>query len=257
MTLGEILSNYSYLFILILIRFSGLFLITPIFSSSVIPVRIKVGLSFTMAIITMPLLAGSHSMPNSEFLILIEVLSELLIALVIGFILLLTFTTIQLAGHFIDMRMGFAIVNVTDPIHGYTMPLMGQFKNILAILLFLAINGHHILINSIHRSFMIIPLGSSTLNYRIYEIVFRYSADIFLLALKMALPIYATLFIADIILGFLTRTIPQLNIFVVGLPLKILVGFILLLFSIHFSFMYIEGLFSDSISYIYKILNLF
>src|SRR5690554_354018 len=221
MTLGDILSNYTYLFVLILIRFSALFIITPIFSSAVIPALVKVGLSFTMAIVSMPLLAGTHSMPSTEYLILIEVLSEFLIGLVIGFIVLLTFTAIQLAGHFIDMRMGFAIVNVTDPIHGYTMPLMGQFKNILAILLFLAINGHHILINSIHRSFILIPPGGVSFNNRIFEIVFRYSAEIFIIAFKIALPVYATLFIVDIILGFLTRTIPQLNIFVVGLPLKI------------------------------------
>lgn len=257
MALGEILSNYTYLFILLLIRFVGLFLITPIFSSRVIPNRVKLGLSFMMAIISMPLLAGTHSMPASDYLILMEVLSELLVGLISGFIVLLTFTAIQLAGHFIDMRMGFAIVNVTDPIHGYTMPLMGQFKNILAILLFLAVNGHHILIRSIHHSFRIIPPGSASLNNKIFEIIFRYSADIFILALRIALPVFATLVIADVILGFLARTIPQLNIFVVGLPLKILVGFIILFVTINFSFMFIEELFSDTFKYISNILDLF
>lgn len=256
MTLGDILSNYTYHFILLLFRFSGLFLITPIFSSRIIPSKIKVGLSFIFALITLPLITGSHALPGHEMMILIEILRELLIGLVIGFMAYLPFAIIQLAGRFIDMRMGFAMVNVADPIHGDTLPLMGQFKNVLVILLFLAINGHHVMIKAIRHSFDIIPLGGAVLTNQSIEVLLRSTADIFVLAFTVVLPVVATLFIADIILGFLARTIPQLNIFVVGLPLKILVGFIMLFLSIGMIINYTTGLFTDMFKNIYRILEL-
>lgn len=256
MTLGDILSNYTYHFILLLFRFSGLFLITPIFSTRIIPSRIKVGLSFLFAFITLPMITGSHPFPIHQMMIVIEIMRELLIGLVIGFIAYLAFAAIQLAGRFIDMRMGFAIVNVADPIHGATLPLMGQFKNVLATLLFLAINGHHIMIKAIRHSFDIIPLGGAVLTNQSIEVLLRSSADIFVLGFKIGLPVVATLFVADIILGFMARTIPQLNIFVVGLPLKILVGFIMLLLSINIVIGYTGNLFNDMFKNVYKILEL-
>ncbi|MFP4661029.1 MAG: flagellar biosynthetic protein FliR [Halanaerobiales bacterium] len=256
MTLGDILSNYTYQFILLLFRYSGLFLITPIFSSRIVPSRIKVGLAFLFAIITLPLIQGTHPFPDQVMMILIEVLRELLIGLVIGFIAFLSFAVVQLAGRFVDMRMGFAIVNVADPIHGDTLPLMGQFKNVLVTLLFLAINGHHIMIRAVSRSFDIIPLGGAVLSNSALQLILRNAGDIFVLAFKVALPVVATLFVADIILGFMARTIPQLNVFVVGLPMKILVGLIVMMLSINIIINYTGDIFNEMFRNVFRILEM-
>lgn len=183
-----------------------------------------------MALVSAPLISNTPVLPANELGIFIGVLRELLVGIIIGFITLLTFAVIQLAGRFVDMRMGFAIVNVADPIHGTTLPLMGQYKNILATLIFLSINGHHILIRAVHDSFLIVPPGSIVLTNRALSLIIRKSSDLFLLAFKVALPVIATLFIVDLILGFMARTMPQLHVFVVGLPIKITLGLVILFF---------------------------
>ncbi|NLM96241.1 MAG: flagellar type III secretion system protein FliR [Halanaerobiaceae bacterium] len=255
MNLADILSNYTYLYLLVFIRFMGLFLLTPVFSSRVVPVRVRVGLAFLMALVSAPLISNTPVLPANELGIFIGVLRELLVGIIIGFITLLTFAVIQLAGRFVDMRMGFAIVNVADPIHGTTLPLMGQYKNILATLIFLSINGHHILIRAVHDSFLIVPPGSIVLTNRALSLIIRKSSDLFLLAFKVALPVIATLFIVDLILGFMARTMPQLHVFVVGLPIKITLGLVILFFSLGTMMRFSAQLFEESFRYIYNLLR--
>lgn len=257
MGLGDILSNYTYLFVLIFVRYVGLFMIAPIFASRVIPVRIRVALAFMIALITIPVMQEVNLVfPESDIIILIQVLKELSVGLIIGFIAYLSFAVVQLAGRFIDVRMGFAIVNTLDPIHGQNMPLMGQYKNIMAILLFLAINGHHILIKTLYHSFEIIPLSNLKMTASGLELILRNTGNIFILAFKIALPVIGAIFIADVILGFMAKTIPQMNIFVVGLPLKILIGFLMLFLSVGITLGYFNNLFDNMFKEIIKILRL-
>jgi len=260
MTLTDILNSHIYLFILILIRYIGLFLMAPFLGSTAIPTRVKIGLAFLLAIVTMPLLVDNClSVPGSVLFVLIDITVELGIGFGLGFISYLPFAAIQLAGRFVDLGMGFAIVNVSDPINGETMPLVGQFKNLLAILIFLAINGHHILIKALYGSFRLIPPGEKVLNINSsgMEYIFRATGDLFVLAFKIALPVIATIFIADIIFGFLTRTIPQLNIFILGLPMKIILSFVVLMFSLYFTILFIGDLFQDMSLELFRLIRLF
>jgi flagellar biosynthesis protein FliR len=259
MDLGVILSNYTYIFILVIIRYAGLFLITPVLGSKIVPSRIKIGVSFFLALITLPLIMELNKekyFPSSIIIILGDIVKELSIGLIIGFLVYLIFAAIQLSGQFIDLRMGFAIVNVMDPIHGVTAPMMGQLENILATLIFLIINGHHFLIRAIYRSFEIIPLGKVDINSNAWQILFRSTGDMFIIAFRIALPIIATLFITDIIFGFLARTIPQINIFIVGLPTKILIGFIIFLLSVNSLIYFYFDLFQEVFNKVIKIISL-
>jgi len=260
MTLTDILNNHIYLFILILIRYIGLFLMAPFLGSTVILSRVKIGLAFLLAIVTIPLLIDTRlSMPGSVLQILIDLIVELGIGFGLGFISYLPFAAIQLAGRFVDLGMGFAIVNVSDPINGVTMPMVGQFKNLLAILIFLAINGHHTLIKALYGSFRLIPPGGKVLSISSsgMEYIFRASGDLFILAFKIALPVIATIFIADIIFGFLSRTIPQLNIFILGLPVKIILSFVVLMFSLYFTILFFNELFQDMSLDLFRLIRLF
>jgi flagellar biosynthetic protein FliR len=258
MDLENILSNYSYIFILVLIRYLGLFLFAPVLGSNVIPIRVKLGLVFFLAVMTVPLFYSSGmSLPSQEVIILRDVLLELGIGFTMGFIANLSFAAIQLAGRFIDLRMGFAIVNVVDPIHGETMPMMAQYKNILAILLFLAMNGHQLLIKTLYQSFEVIPLASGFLSNKGFQFIFRQTGDLFLLAFKIALPVIGTILVADIIFGFLARTIPQINIFIVGLPVKIMLGFVILMLSLHFVIYCFQDLFEKAFRDLINMLKFF
>ena len=234
MSPGYILSNYTYLFLLIMARYLGIFIITPIFSSRVIVNRVKIGFSSLLALITLPIIQQQTQLtfPDHGLLILADILKELSIGFIMGFVVLLMFSAIQLAGQYIDMRMAFRMANVVNPMTNSQTPLIGQFKNIISILVFLAINGHHIIIYNIYKSFSIIPIGKTVYSDQLFQFLFRKMANVFIISLKIALPVIGTIFIVDIILGFLARAVPQMNLFIIGLPVKILVGFIFLILSL-------------------------
>lgn len=224
------INNYVYLFFLIFSRYLGMMMITPIFSSQVILYRIKVLLVVTLSVLTFPILLGSFeaAYPNSNLVLIMELISEAAVGFLMGFLVFLIFSAVQFGGQVVDMLMGYRIANVVDPFSGFNSPVIGQFKNILLTLIFLAVNGHLYLIRLLHESFLIIPPRGVFFTNQLWQFFFRRSADMFVLGLKIALPIAGAIFFLDIVLAFLARTVPQMNLFVVGLPLKILAGLLLL-----------------------------
>ncbi|HOA40599.1 MAG TPA: flagellar biosynthetic protein FliR [Halanaerobiales bacterium] len=247
MDLQNLFSNYTYIFILIMVRYIGLFMVAPIFGSRVIPARVRLALILFLSIITLPLLTNMQGveLPLDLLHIIIAVLGEFAVGLSIGFISYLVFAAIQFAGHYLDFSMGFAMVNVIDPISQAQAPVLGQFKNILAILVFLAVNGHHLLLKALYYSYQLIPIGKVSLSPAFFSYIFSIVSEFYRVAIIISLPVVGTLFVANVVLGFLARTVPQMNIFIIGLPIKILVGFAVLILSLAFSIYYFQELFRD------------
>ncbi len=225
----EILLAGGYTFSLILFRMVGFFILVPILGSGVIPRRVRIGLIIFITAILWPVIdfEGVFEMP----LFPLQLFNEFSRGLMLGFVAMLIFATLQLAGQFLDLRMGFAIVNVMDPLHGRPMPLMGQFKNLMGTLIFLLLDGHHQLLIIFYNSFERAAPGSSLELNRLVPLLMRFAGDVFILAFRVAIPLVLILFIVDVAFGFLARTVPQINIFIVGLPTKILLGFIVLYLS--------------------------
>jgi len=219
-----------YLFFLILSRYLGMMLLTPVFSSQVIFYQAKVLIALSLTIFTFPLVSGMYPAiyPESNLLVIVEIISEVSIGLFMGLTVFLVFSAVQLGGQIIDMRMGFRIANVVDPFSGANSPVIGQLNNIFVTLLFLALNGHLYLVRHLYESFEIIPPGRVNFSSQLWQYFFRRSADMFVLGVKIALPIAGAIFFIDIILAFLARSVPQMNLFVIGLPIKIMAGLILL-----------------------------
>lgn len=220
------LESGGYLLLLIFFRLVGFFLLVPVLGSPVIPVRIRILLVVFLTGILFPVVEGPIEAELDYLLIFI--LSEFARGLMMGFVSMLIFSTLQLSGQFLDLRMGFAIVNVMDPLHGRPIPLLGQFFNTLAILIFLMLDGHHQIIQIFASSFRHVPLGTAFTLNRIFPYLLRLVGNIFILAFQLALPIFIVLFVVDIAFGFLARTVPQINIFIVGLPTKVFLGFLIL-----------------------------
>lgn len=245
-----------YPFLLIMIRCSGFLIITPILGSRVVPNRLKAGLSFFLAFLVFPLLNIRGILPPQDLITLgIEVFNQLVIGFTMGFGVYLFFHIFQLAGQFIDMRMGFALANVANPNYEGQAPLVGQFKDMLAILLFLAWNGHHYLIRLLYESFYVLPLRQSV-SGDFLPVIFRMAGDVFILSFKLALPVLATLFVVDIIFGILARTIPQMHILVIGFPIKILLGIILLMLIIPSFTIFTRNIFSELYGYLEQLLSI-
>lgn len=219
-------------FLLVLCRISAFLVSAPIFSTRNIPAMFKVGIAFFVAVITYMAIHDKSNIPF-DALYLLSVLKEVLVGLLLGFLAYLFFIVAQIAGSFIDMQMGFIMANLIDPLTGTSVPVIGNLKFIIATLLFLTFNGHHYLIQAIMDSYAWVPLDHNLLAQiyagQISEFLVRSFTTTFMLAFQLAAPMVVALFLADTGLGILAKTAPQFNVFVVGFPLKILLGFLLLI----------------------------
>ncbi|MEO3945089.1 flagellar biosynthetic protein FliR [Gorillibacterium sp. CAU 1737] len=219
-------------FLLIFCRITAFFVSVPVFSSRNVPVPFKIGLSFFVTLITYGVVAPTETFPMDPGFVLL-IAKETLVGLMLGFVAYLFFTVVQIAGSFMDMQIGYSLANIIDPMTGTPSPILGNFKYMVGTMLFLSFNGHHALLKGIMGSYNWVPLDNEVFA-RIYhgslnEFFVRSVSQVFGLALQMSAPIVIALFLVDVGLGILARVAPQFNIFVVGIPIKIIVGLLLLI----------------------------
>lgn len=231
-------------FLLIFVRVATFFLIVPIFSYRNVPSLIRTGLAVFIAFAVY--FAQTPEPVPIDGLFLLLVVKEALVGLMIALIAMIMMGAIQTAGGIIDFQMGFAMANVVDPLTGAQSPATGQYLYIFAMLFLLATDGHHLLIDAIYNSYQFIPLTEIVIHFAddgVIAFIARNFAIMFLIAVQLAIPIVASILMLDIALGILARTVPQLNIFNVGFPVKILSGFILLFLVIGVMVFSMEKLF--------------
>ncbi|MDQ0161750.1 flagellar biosynthetic protein FliR [Bacillus alveayuensis] len=248
----SILQQYPA-FLLIFMRIVSFMVTLPLFSYRTIPNRVKIGISFYLALLITVTIEVPAIELNSLYILLI--LKEVTLGLFIGLTAYIVISGVQIAGSFIDFQMGFAIASVIDPQTGVQSPVIGQLFYIFALFFLLSTNAHHLLIEGALNSFEFIPIEKQHLflfEGQVVESLIIAFNKMFIIAFQMAIPIVGSLFLVDVALGILTRTVPQLNVFVVGFPLKIAVSFvmILLLFSALFVVM------RDLIQYMIDFTNL-
>ncbi len=228
----RIMTNYE-IFILILIRMTGLFLISPIFGRRNIPVYAKIGFSLLLSYIVLSSRIMSLEFEIVGWLQLIYyVVKELLVGFIIGFVTTLAFSAVWTAGQILDNQIGFGIINAIDPQNNLQVPLMANFQNLLALLLFFTVDGHHILIQIIFNSYDVVPLGAGIVTDRLSVGMVRLFADSFSLAVRITIPIIAASLLSVIAFGVLARAVPQINIFIVEIPFKIFIGLVVLLVTV-------------------------
>lgn len=225
---------------------TSFFLIAPIFSTRGVPNTFKLGFAFFVAILVVNVTGINLNIAfDSHYLLLI--IKEVLIGLLLGFVAAIFLYALQMAGGLIDLMMGFAIANVIDPQTGAQSPLMGNFKYMFAILILLVTDGHHLLLRGIMNSYFLIPVHQwlPIADGSIAGLLTDFFARSFVISLQIAAPIAASIFLVDVALGLISRTVPQMNMFVVGIPIKILSTFLLLfLFLPGFGFI-LNRLFSE------------
>jgi flagellar biosynthetic protein FliR len=210
--------------VLIFTRVGAILLTAPLFSSGSIPVHVKIGLSFMLAVIVFPLVSVNDILVLPLASLGIAMAGEVLIGVIIGFTARLLFAAVQLAGQLVGFQMGFGIVNVIDPQTSSQVSIIAQFENIITLLIFMAVNAHHWFIMAIAKSFEVVPLLAFSFTNSLMEALVRLSCDMFVVAAKVAAPIIAILLFTSVALGLLARTVPQMNIFIVGFPLKLAIG---------------------------------
>lgn len=231
-------------FLLIFVRMTGLFVVAPIFGRRNIPVYLKIGFSFFTAIVLVNTVALPAPDTYSNILqVGLMIAKEFIVGMTIGFIAYLSFTAVYVAGEIIDMQLGFGVVNVLDPVSNIQVPITSNLYFIMSMLVYLAVNGHHALIKALFDSYTLVPLGTAVFNQTLVSNLLIVFSNIFAIGFKVAAPIIAAILITDIALGTISRMVPQLNVFVIGMPLKIIVGIAVLVVTIPMFLYVLEGLF--------------
>jgi len=222
-------------FLLILMRVGGMMLVAPFFGHRNIPALVKIGFIVIFTLILVPIIPSPAINLDGNILAVSTIAAkEILCGLAMGFAAMVLFLAVQTAGQIIGFQIGFAIVDVIDPSSSQSISVISEFQYIVAILIFLAIDGHHLLINAVVQSFGVVPLGAVTFTPLSADILTRICVEVFAIAIKIGAPVIVTLFLTDVALGIIARTVPQMNVFIVAFPLKIGAGLLMLAASIPF-----------------------
>ncbi|HHX56019.1 MAG TPA: flagellar type III secretion system protein FliR [Clostridiales bacterium] len=215
-------------FFLIFVRISTFVAVAPFFSYKQVPNQVKAGLSLFLAIIIFQMSPEVSIEYQTVLGYAILVVKEAVTGLTLGFFTNISYYILAFAGQVIDMEIGFSMVNELDPTSNIQTTITGNFYSYVVILMMLITNLHHHLIVAMVDTFKVIPLGSSGMSMGIYEVLIAFMRDYFIIGFRIVLPFFAAILIANVILGILIKVVPQLNMFVVGIQLKILIGLFML-----------------------------
>lgn len=208
------------------VRMLALFMTAPVLSHKSIPRRVKISLALIVALIIAP----GHQTPAPGIFTAgapLLLLQQTLLGMMMGFAIKVVFAAVDLAGNMIGLQMGLSFATFVDPVNANQTPLVGSFLNLLATLLFLALDGHLILIAAAAQSFEVAPISTQFFAGIGWEKMVTLGTGLFQLGLHLSLPVLATMLIINLTLGVMSRAAPQLNLFSVGFPLTALTGIVL------------------------------
>jgi len=217
----------------------------PVFDSKSIPLFFKIALAFTTSMALFPILELEPlALITNFFAMGVSVAGEILLGLVIGFSVKLIFAGIQLAGQLAGYQMGMALANVMDPSSSQQVPLLAQFNNLIALLIFITINAHYWFIRALAHSFQLVPPLNVNFSGSLMEHLIKMSGNMFVIGIQIGAPVIAALLITSVAFGLIARTVPQMNVFIVAMPLKIGVGLLFLGFSLPYFSAFLEKIFN-------------
>ena len=216
-----------------LTRVTALFLLLPIFGDQTVPPMVRIFLAFTINIVVYPIAVasgGSHVVAamSSEMGLFLLVMKETLLGLVMGFTAKMFFDGLAFAFGHIGTQMGFNMATVYDQQTETSVPVISQMIMIFAMLLFLAVDGHHLFIKSLVQSYEVVPLGGFVLTKEIAAHVLETSGMVFWIAVKLSAPMALVLFLVNCAFGIVSKAVPQINVLVVSFTVNILVGFLVI-----------------------------
>ncbi|HYD61008.1 MAG TPA: flagellar biosynthetic protein FliR [Noviherbaspirillum sp.] len=236
-----------------LTRILGLIATAPLFGNLSIPVRVKIGLGVMLALViapTVPAMPAADPMSLAGALILVQ---QLVIGLAMGFAMRIVFAAVEMAGEISGLTMGFGFATFFDPQTRGRSSAISQFLALLALMIFLALNIHLVLLATLADSFMSMPISGVPGGVQSFHDVANWGGLIFTAGVQLSLPIVATLLITNIALGVLTRAAPQLNLFGIGFPITLGAGFVVLALVLPYLATPLEKLFQEGIGVVRQI----
>lgn len=253
-----ILTDSLIVAILIFTRISAIFSLMPLFGAANIPMQVRIvlimlltGLVYPVASIADP--ASIVSLWELSF----HILMETLIGLSISIAMAIVYNAIYLAGMVIDTNIGFSMINVISATDETEMPLTANFFYLMAIMIFLVTNAHHRVLEAVWQCFKTVPLAQGVVHLGVIDIFNLIFVQSFIIGIKIAAPFLLTILIADVILGLLSKAMPGFNVFMVGMPLKIMVGFTLFYLLIPYISRILAFINELTIEYFYDVIEIY
>jgi flagellar biosynthetic protein FliR len=212
-------------------RIAGVMMVAPVFGARLVPVRVRLALSVALTVVLAPVLPTAARVFEPSLATGLVLAQELLLGVAMGFCLQMIFDALIIAGQTIAMGMGLGFATMVDPQRGVSVPVIGQFFVILGMLIFLALGGHLATLRLLADSFELLPLGDPFPMGSIWLLI-SWGSEMFAGAVRIALPAATALLVVNIAFGVMSRAAPTLNLFAVGLPAGLLLGFLILMVSI-------------------------
>jgi len=208
--------------LLVFARVAGIVTAAPVLGSERVPIPIRVGLAFLVAVVLAPVTpVASGAVPAGVLAFAAVAATETAVGMLIGFVSNLVFLAIQMAGEFGDLQAGFGFAGMLDPTYQGRATVIGQFQNLVALLIFVGVNGHHLLLSGVVDSFNALPLGAVAIAPGVANGLLGLASKMLVMVIKISAPVVFSVLLADIAMGMVARTVPQMNILVLGFPVKI------------------------------------
>ncbi len=218
-------------FLLVFLRVSTMLFVFPVFSAPQIPSLVRLGFGLIISFLLYRLVPTVH-LSGDLYGLALGAASQIVLGLIVGFVAALVFAGVQFAGELIDLQIGFAVANVINPTTQQSVTIIGEFQLAIATLIFLTTNAHFLLLEGIAGSFHLVPLPYITLDPSVAGNVVLFFTEAFLVVFKISAPIVIALFLTNVMMAFMARVAPQMNVFVIGLPIQIGVGLLVMAASI-------------------------
>jgi flagellar biosynthetic protein FliR len=245
--------GHTAAFILLFVRFSSLFMAVPIFSHANIPMSLKAAMAFFFTVVFFDSLPALQ-IPTDSLTMTVAILGEMLFGLAVGIILQLAYHVITFAGGQISFMMGFSLASAIDPQSGVSMPIVNQFLSLVALMILLAADLHHWIILLASASLATVPLGGFMVTPELFRYIMHAMLNMFVVGFMIAFPITALSMLADVIFGMLMKTMPQFNLLVIGMPIKIGVAFLVLMATLSATMMIVTSQMQSAYNFLEKLL---
>ena len=246
------------LFMFVLVRVGAILFSIPFLEARNVPRMVKASLAMAVSVMLMPQLdLQGVSVIGNPVQLALGIAGEAAVGLIIGLSVQLFFAGVQLAGQLAGFQMGFAIANVVDPASSLQIPILSQFLNLFALMIFFTVNGHFYFIKALVDSFELIPPFGVHLNGQILNFIMMMAANLFTIAVKIGAPVMVALLLTQCALALTARTVPQMQIFIVAMPLQIILGLAFLGISLPFCMVFFEKAFKKLGLDIVRLIGLF
>jgi flagellar biosynthesis protein FliR len=220
------------LWVVILARTSSFVFLMPVLGNRTVPTMAKIGVSGFLAFFLISASIGRTDLPSELLPFFLIILREVLVGLTLGFVTMFLFAGISMMGEVAGIQMGFGMAQIFDPSAEAQLNLLGEFYSLMSLVLFLLLDGHHVLLRGFTQSYRVIPIVARFPNTGVLRQLIESASGIFSSAIQIGAPILVALFLTEAVLGIMARTAPQMNVLVVGLPLKLGVGFCIIMLTL-------------------------